>query len=203
MSSNEIKSIQVRTAKKEEDELKKWRKTGEAPLPLALALQMYELYLNGYEVEEIWRVNGQKYPLGQIADAKLRYEWEERKETQLASLYGNIEKKVLHVKHEAISHLADLLAAAHKIWGDKVAKFLQDGDVSEIAAFNPASLKNYKDILQMLQLLTANTKDTKEVKVGGTVEHHHSQVIDIKKKMSSDAASDLLKSIDAEYTDVK
>ncbi len=202
MVSDEIKAIQLRIVEKEDDEYRKWKREKQAPIPLTLALQMYELYLNGYSCEEIWRVNAQRYPLGQIVDAKIRYDWDERKDTQLATLYGNIEKKVLHVKHEAVSHLADLLSAAHKIWGDKVAQFLQEGDMNLLVGFDPSTVKNYKEILGMLQLLTAQ-KESKDVKVGGTVEHVHSQAVDAKKKMSSGAASDFLASVDAEYTDGK
>ncbi len=202
MASEEIKAIQLRVEEKEAEEYRRWKRKGEAPIPLTIALQMYELYLNSYTAEEIWRVNGQRYPLGQIVDAKIRYDWDERREVQLANLYGNIEKKVLHVKNEATSHLADLLSAAHKIWGDKVAQFLQEGDMTLLTGFDPSTIRNYKEILGMLQLLTSS-KDAKAVTVGGTVEHVHTQAIDAKKKMSTTAASDLLRSIDAEYTDGK
>ncbi len=203
MVPDEIKAIQLRVADEEHDEYKKWKREHEAPIPLALALQMYELYLNGYSCQEIYRVNGQRYPLGQIVDAKIRYEWDERKNTQLATLYGNIEKKVFHVKNDAVSHLTNLLSVAHKMMGAKLAKYIQYGNADALDGFDPSSVKNYKEILGMLQLLTTAPKDSKEVKVGGTVEHVHSQAVDAKKKMSSNAASDLLRTIDAEYTDGK
>jgi hypothetical protein len=202
MGSDIVKAIKQKMEAKEGEELRKWKRKAEAPLPLALALKMYELYLNGFSCEEIWRVNGQKYPLGQIVDAKLRYEWDDRKAEQLDSLYGSIEEKVLHVKNDAVSHLAGLLAAAHKIWGDRVAQFLQEGDQTLLAGFDPSAIKTYKEILSMLQMLVAN-KDTKEVKVSGNVEHVHTQGIDAK-KMTGKSASDLLRIIEsAEYSDTK
>ncbi len=201
MAANLAKANKDKMLAKEGEELRRWRRKSEAPLPLALALKMYELYLNGYSCEDIWRVNGQKYPLGQVVDAKVRYDWDERRNEQLDNLYGGIEEKVMHVKTEAVSHLANMLSAAHKIWGDRVAEFLQEGDPEKLAGFDPSSIKNYKEILSMLQLLSA--KDTKEVKVTGNVEHVHTQGIEAK-KLTGKNASDLLRTIeDAEFESKK
>src|SRR6266404_4850632 len=200
MGSDLVKVLKQKTMAKEAEELRRWKRKGEAPLPLALALKMYELYLNSYSAEEIWKINGQKYPLGQIVDAKLRYEWDERKAEALDGFYSNIEDKVLHVKNDAISHLTGLLAAAHKIWGDKIATFLQEGDKTILDGFDPSSIKSYKEILLMLQLLTSK-KETKELKVSGNVEHVHTQNVEAK-KMTGKTASDLLRSIeDAQFTE--
>ena len=201
MASNIVKATKDKMLAKEGEELRRWRRKSEAPIPLALALKMYELYLNGYSCEDIWRVNGQKFPLGQVVDAKVRYEWDVRRADQLDSLYNGIEEKVMHVKTEAVSHLANMLAAAHKIWGDRVAEFLQDGDQEKLAGFDPSSVKNYKEILTMLQLLSS--KDTKEVKVTGNVEHVHTQGLEAK-RMTGKNASDLLRTIeDAEFESKK
>jgi hypothetical protein len=200
MSSDKLeKSLSPleKLAKEEDEAYREWRRRKEAHLPLAQALKMYELYLNGYSCEEIFKVNGQKFPIGQIVDAKIRYEWDERKEAQIASLYAKVEEKVLFVKNEAVSHLADLMAAAHKIWGARIGRFLQDGDMTLIEGFDPSTLKNYKEILGMMQELTTAQKlpKTNEVKVNGTVNH----VYDAKaSKMNSSSASDLLKVIDGD-----
>ncbi len=50
----------------------KWKKDAIDHLPLALALKLYELFLNGYQCEEICRINGDRFPLGQLIDARLR-----------------------------------------------------------------------------------------------------------------------------------
>lgn len=194
----ENKNSQIQKVEFDEDKaLASWKKTKEAPATLVLALKWYELYLNAYSCEDIWRVNGQKFQLGMIVDAKIRYEWDKRKETQLSNLFNNIETKVIKVKNESISLLSDLLAAAHKIWGDKVAKFLQDGDMDALAGFDPSSLKNYKEILAMLQALTTSPKDggNKDIRLEGKVNHVHTVE---SPKIGSSTAKELLKFLEGD-----
>jgi hypothetical protein len=169
-----------------------WKKKAQPPIPLQEALKLYQLFLNSYEVHEIWRINGGKYSLGAIIDARERYEWENRKQEQLDSLYGNIEDKILKVKNDAVLHITDTLAAAHKIWGDKLKVFLQEGDVSVLEGLDLGNLKVYKDLLQMLQTLTNDSnKNHKEVAVGGTVNHVHT-LLSEEKKLSGQDATKLL-----------
>jgi hypothetical protein len=198
ISSSELTPIEEQK-KKEEDAYREWTKLKEPPIPLALAMDFYTLYLNSYSAEEIWRVNGKRFPLGQIVDAKIRYDWEKRKEKQLSALYHDIENKVLRVKNEAICHLSDMLAASHKLWGDKIKLFLQDGDESVLGTLDLSNMKTYRAILGMLDELTkVSPKANKEgVKVDGTVNHIHT-VVDpvVKSKVTGDAASDLLKMIE-------
>jgi hypothetical protein len=157
---------------------------------------MYELYLNGYTCEQIFKANGGAFEYGAIIDAKDRLNWDIRRDRQLMALHSQVERKVYKVKQDALSHLSDLLAAAHKIWGDKVAQFLQEGNQELLQGFDPSSLKNYKEILTMLKLLTEGTGDKKEVMVGGTVKHLHAVTSEMKgpeaKRVSSAAASELL-----------
>lgn len=185
-------------AVREQQSLEEWKKGSKGvPLPLAKAVKLYELYLNGYTCEEIFRVNGGRIPLGQIVDARERYEWQARKEAQLQSIYGNIEEKVLKTKNDAIVHVSDMLAVAHKVWGDKLKTFLQEGDPSVLGTTDFANMKLYKELLQMLQVLT-NAKEAesakKDVQIGGTVNHLHTVVKT--KQMSGHDASELLKMIE-------
>lgn len=190
-------------AEDEEKAVREWRRKKEAPIPLALAVKMYELYLNGYNCDDIFKVNGYKYPLGQIVDAKLRYGWDDRKSSQIALMYAKAEEKVIKVKAEAMSSLSDLLSAAHKVWGDKLAHFLQDGNPEDLTGMDPSNLKNYKEILGMLQLITAPPKGaSNELKIQGKVSHvvekeGHTVTV-TKESVSSSVASDLLKMIDIE-----
>lgn len=190
-----------RLSELEQSAYKEWALTQQPPLPLATAIKMYELFLNSYTTEEIFRVNGQQYPLGMIVDARLRYDWDDRRNSQIESMYSNIENKILRVKNEAVSNLADLLAAAHKIWGDKVKMFLQEGDPALLQGIglDPSNMKNYKEILAMLSTLT----EAKTKQVSGTVQHQHVHVsVDPPKKMSGKVATDLLKLVDAAGGDI-
>jgi hypothetical protein len=173
-----------------------WLDLQELPIDVSVAIKMYELFLNSYSLDEIYRVNGKKYHLGAIVDARKRHNWDARRVEQLDSMYSNIEDRILKVKNDAIANLADLLSAAHKVWGDKVKLFLQEGDPSLLSGIglDPSNIKNYKEILAMLSSLV-ETKVSKNVQVGGTVQHVH-MAIEPKKALNGKVAADLLKLVD-------
>lgn len=193
-NAKEIDKIQTRELESLED----WRRTKSAPMALNVAIKMYELFLNGYSCEEIYRVNGGKFHLGQIVDAKQRYEWEKRRDAQLESIYTNIEQKVYKTKNDAIVHITDTLSAAHKLWGDKIKLFLQEGDKELLEGMDLENLKTYKELLQMLQALTtaADKVKEKQIQVDGVVNHVHKVELPEKKQLSSEEASRLLDFID-------
>ena len=179
------------------DELRvydEWSQKGLPFIPLASALKLYELFLNGYSVNEIYRINGGKIELGAIVDARIRFKWDERKEKQLEGLYSNIDQKIIKAKNEALVYLTDSLAAAHKLMGDKVKLFLQEGDISLIQGMDLDKFKTYKELLQMLQTLTANNGKNvpqREVLIGGEVMHTHRV-----EKMNGADATNMLKELE-------
>lgn len=197
--------------KEEEKAYIEWKSGKDAfPIPLELAAGMYELYLNSYSCTDIYRINGMRYPLGQIVDSKVRYEWDKRRDSQLANLFGNIEKKVLVTKNEAVSHLADLLAVAHKVWRDKLMKFIQEGDPKYLEGLDFYNIRNYKEILSLFNSMTDDTKNINQgnangkMNVAGTVKHVVT-VTDVQEKhkvKTSTDASELLRMIEnAEVVD--
>src|SRR5277367_536244 len=94
-----------------------WKESDGKPLPVAMALKLYELFLNFYSLDDIYRINAKKIHLGAIIDARVRHGWDTRRKEQLDSMYSTVEQKVVKVKNEAVVHLSDLLSAAHKVWG--------------------------------------------------------------------------------------
>jgi hypothetical protein len=155
---------------------------------------MYEMYLNGLNCEQICLAHGNQFPLGAILDAKQRLSWDSKREAQLANIHLQVERKVYKVKHDAMSTLSDLLGVAHKVWAEKIAKYLETGDSEALGGFDPSNLKNYKEIVTMLSALSENKNEPskKEVMVGGTVKHVHAVTDSKDKKIKSAAASDLL-----------
>jgi len=192
------KSSGTQLSVKENTEYELWTHALSPPLPLANALKLYELFLNGYSCDEIFRVNGGKIPLGQIVDARVRYQWDERKAQQLESVYGNIEQKVLKTKNDAILHITDQLAASHKLMGDRIKLFLQEGDPEVLGSMDLANLKAYKELLQMLMTLTSDksTGKSKDVQVHGAVKHVHTVVTEEAKPLSSGDAAKILDILD-------
>lgn len=173
-----------------------WKLTGKLPIPLEVALKMYELYLNYYEINEIYRINGGKFPLGQIVDAKLRYEWDKMREKQISIMHSNITDRVIKTKNDSIVQVSDFIAAFHKRWGDKLRQYLQTGDEQLVEDLGLNNLKNYKELVSMLQTLTSETgkKADKKVKVEGTVTHVHEK--SVKGEITGKSSFDLLNEID-------
>lgn len=166
--------------KVEQEALERWQKTHEPHLDLNSSMSLYEHYLNGCTVEEIFHIQKGKIPFGQIVDAKERYEWDRRKTQQLSALYKKVEDRAVKAKAEAVFMLTDALAVARKQFGDKFQKYLETGDATHLGTLDLTNLKNYKMLIEMLQLLTDKKDSPKEVSVGGTVQHQHSVSIDNK-----------------------
>jgi hypothetical protein len=157
----------------EDDEVTMWRDRGEPPLELQRAMELYELFLNGMNCEQIYKAYSGVIPYGQILDARDRYNWDKKRRDQIAEAFKSVEERVVKSKMDAIQHLTLLLASAHKMLGDRVQKYLATGDESYLGTLDPSNLKNYTTILQTLNALTDSQK-SKDVNVGGVVEHKHS-----------------------------
>lgn len=111
-------------------------------------------------------------------------------------LYRKIEEKSLIAKGNAISHVADLLAAANKIQGDNVQKFLATGDQSVLGELKLTTVKDYRDLLTMLTMLTSTqamkVAPPNKLEVKGKVEHIHKS----EGSSSSLSANDTLKELE-------
>jgi hypothetical protein len=135
----------------EQQALLKWRaNTNLRPIPVANALQLYQLYLNGYSCKDIYRLNDESLPLGSIVDARIRHEWDRRKDEHLKQLYDTISDKVLKTQMESAAFLADSLSAAHVEHGTKFKKYLQTHNPEFIEQIGIHSLKEYRETLNAL-----------------------------------------------------
>ena len=146
---------------KEKRELAKWEKSKDyAPLSLEISLGLYELFLNGHSFEEIVRVSnlqGRSFTVGMVADAALRYDWFTKREDHQQTLYNGIVAKTRGIQAESVSFIGDMLAAAHKLHGDKLKEFLVTGDPNLLAGRTGvliSSLKEYRDVIALLMTVT-------------------------------------------------
>lgn len=180
----------------------KWLKKIDDPIPIELAIDMYALYVNGHSCEKIFEANDRVYPLGQIVDAKIRYNWDERKDEHLNALHEAVTTAVIKAKSDVVTHLADMLAVAHKKIGTKLQKYLQTGDESLLGGFDPSNLTEYSKIVAMLNAVVPSTKEgspKRDVKVEGQINHVHTAAQapgEPKKQITSTVAADLLKTIE-------
>jgi hypothetical protein len=131
--------------------------------------QLFALYLNGKSCTEIRKLNP-NFSLGQVVDAAVQGDWETQKQEYLNGLMKKARDRLQQTGCEAISFLADQLAAAHKMHGDSVAKYLQTGDPADLGSFGIGSMKQYRDALELL-LTASGANKTSTLNVQGEVFH--------------------------------
>lgn len=204
MSNDIVKAEVVNTEPNltewEFEQYSKWRRSKDtSPLAISTALKMYEMFLLGHSCEEIYRANDQKFPLGMILDARLRYEWDRRRSAYLDQLFGEVGIAVKQRQVEGAMFLGDVLAAAHQQFGDKVKKFLQTKDPNDLPAeLKVTSITTYKMVIDALMKITGQDQKgggnaTPAVQViGNNVTLQEAP----KKKLGSSQAFDLLKELE-------
>jgi hypothetical protein len=123
------------------------------PLSPSLEAELFQLYLNGIGLEDIVRLN-KGLRLGAVARAAVEGNWYERRRAYADSLLGSVVPRVQQVQAEAIVFAADLLAAAHRLHGEKIRKFLQTGDEAELGDFAVRSIDQYRKGVELLLKMT-------------------------------------------------
>lgn len=144
----------------EREEWQKWRRSNDpSPLAASTALKMYELFLLGHSCEEIVRSNENRFPLGLVVDARMRYKWDRRRDEYLNKLFNDAGDIVRQRQIEGAVFLGDVLAAAHKQYGGQLRKFMQTGDVKDLPdQFKADSITKYKMIVDALTKITGQDK---------------------------------------------
>lgn len=144
----------------EQEELTKARRTdGFAPISSLVAVKMYQLFLLGHTCEEIVRANDHKFSLGMVLDARIRHEWDRRREGYLDKLYEEAGNLVKQRQVESAFFLGDMLAAAHAEYGTKLQKFIQTRDPADLPeTFKVDSITKYKMVVDALVLVTGQDR---------------------------------------------
>lgn len=134
-----------------------WSALKNNPLSPAKQAQLFELFLNGKSCEEIANLN--KMPLGEVVRARIDFEWDQKKDEHVTYLLSSVRDRVRQIQLESITFSADLLAAAHKLHGERIRKFIQSGDEAELGDLKITNLKAYKDAVELLLKLTGQDKE--------------------------------------------
>lgn len=124
-----------------------------APLSPSLEAELFQLYLNGVGLEDIARLN-KGLRLGAIARSAVEGDWYQKRRDYADSLLVSVVPRVQQIQAEAIVFAADLLAAAHKLHGQKIRRFLQTGDESELGDFKVSTIDQYRKGAELLLKLT-------------------------------------------------
>lgn len=149
---------------------------------------MYELYIAGYDCEEISRLNP-AFGLGIIVRARVDFDWDLKRQEYLDDLFFKIKEKAQQNQLEAIDFAANGMAVYRKMWNDKFKKFLQTGKEEDLGDFKNISFKTYKEFVELALKLTG--QDAKK-QVSGEVIHTHK----VEKPLKQVTASELLKELD-------
>ena len=159
------------------------------------AAEMFEVYLQGSNCEEIAKLNP-AFGLGIIVKARIDYDWDGQKEQYITTLFSNIKEKIQKNQLEAIEFNALSMAVFHKLYSAKFKKFLQTGNEEELGDLKGFSFKVYKDLSENIMKLTG--QDKKQQVVSGEVVHRV-EVPPASKALTPKDASNILKVIDAEF----
>lgn len=146
---------------RESQVLKEWKeKANRRPLALNLSMELFQLFLHGYTCEEIHQQN-QVYDFGQILDARLRDGWDRRRHDYLDKLYANLYDRVKQTQAESVAFTTDLLAAAHRLFGTQLRKYMQSGKEEDLGHARDLikSLEAYRKVADILLKMTGQDKD--------------------------------------------
>lgn len=143
----------------EQSELREYLEKGGHPLSPDTAAKFFELYLNGTNCHDIWKIN-KAFPYGAILDARIKYKWDLQKEEYAVRLQNDIKNKVTQAQLETADLMSDMLLAAKKKNSAKLKRYIQTGDEKELEdALNIGSLKTLKDIVEGLMKITGQDRN--------------------------------------------
>lgn len=137
-----------------------YAKSGRPPLSFKTSLELYQLFLTGMSCEEIAKLNP-GFNLGMIVRARVEHLWDQRRDTHINELYENASTQLRQTAMESVKFLGVVLAAAHKLHGEKMARYIQTGDEKELGSLNIGSFKQYKEVVETLMKISGG--DQKKV----------------------------------------
>lgn len=144
----------------EQAALRYWKQARQAEVSRETSDEMYELYINGKNVDEIRRLN-KGFSLGQIVHCKVRDSWDLRKEEHRQALQTEVAPRVMDAQLEAADFLGDMLAASVRLYSEPIKRFLQDGNKAHLKGTpleNGLSLKQLRDTIDTLRTVTGQDK---------------------------------------------
>ncbi len=146
-------------------------KSGDVGLSPSLQAELFELYLSGNTLEEIWRRN-QALRLGAIVRAFIEGDWQLRRQEYVNALLGSVKDRVQQVQVEAVHFTADGLAVIQKRIGNDLKRYLQTGNKDDLGDAKDWGLHQFKQLVEMLLKLTGQDgQKTIGVNVKGSVNH--------------------------------
>jgi hypothetical protein len=143
--------------------LKAYMDKGGMELSAETAARFYELFLNGSDCKDIYRLNA-AFPYEAILWSRIKYRWDLTKDEYVYKLQETVREKVMKAQLETTSLMADMLTAANKKNSDKIKKYLQTGDEETLkGALSIESLQSLLRITEGLIKVTGQDRVVKNV----------------------------------------
>lgn len=164
-------------------------------IPSIKADELYVLYKNGKTCDEIRKLSGSAFSLGQVVAAKIIWGWDVKLDEYRQELLTLVPDHVKQVKLESADVISDLIAACNLKIRGQLQKYLQSGkdeDLKGTPLEKGISIKTYNDLLEMLG--TATGQDNKPKKTESTVTVTH-EVVPPKRVLDPASSASLLDSL--------
>ena len=155
--------------------VKAYIEKGGSQLAPETASKFFELFLNGSDIKEVWRLN-KSFPIEAIHLARVKYDWDLKKDEYVMHLTDQVREKAVKAQLETTALLTDLLAATSKKNGDRLKKYIQTGDEKDLdGAMQIDSLMGLMKVIEGLGKITGadrvqkiDKKETVNVNINAT-----------------------------------
>lgn len=130
-----------------------WKRDRDPPLTSEMIGRMFAQFLQGMSPSRL-AAHWQGQSLGAIVAAAVQHDWHGRRDAYLEEMHKAAVTRASQAKSEAVDFLADLMAAAHKQWGEKIKRYIATGDKGELEGFEIRSIDGYRKTLSAFLELT-------------------------------------------------
>lgn len=145
----------------EKEVLSKWLLTNEAILANSTQGKFFSQFLHGQSCSEIWEAN-KAFSYGAILHARIAGQWDRRLEEHQKSLLDKTQKRAGQISLEMVRSVLDVIGAQSKVMSDKVKKFYETNDESDLP-FSIRSTKGLKELIELYQLLMKGGETPKTI----------------------------------------
>lgn len=159
MTQSEIEAL---LTERELREYQIYMRLKQPPMAPSIAAGFYQLFLNYGSCEEIIRLNPGGFSLGAVVRARIEGKWDEHAREHRVELFAKIRDKVAQVQMETVDRLLNEMVASNKLINDKVLRYIQTGDSSEVESYGVGSLKHLLNVADLVQRLTGQTSGEKK-----------------------------------------
>ena len=162
-------------------------------IPSIKADELYVLFSNGKTCDEIRKLSGSAFSLGQVVAARIVWGWDEKLDQHRRELIALVPDHVSQTRLESADVISDLIAACNLKIRGQIQKYLQSGNDKDLIGTpleKGVGLKTYETLLELLGKVTGADQQTKKTESKVTVTH--SVEAPVRKVLDPERAGSLL-----------